>query len=99
MTQLNSYISNSDSAKPRSLGLSMQVTAWVLVGLIVIDLLIDFLLAYPSDTKVTAPPRLQAYFEYGRSIEGQLSRMTRADRSQTALITLAGWYDPLQIEE
>src|SRR5258706_14745173 len=99
MNQLNSYIFNSDSAKPRGFGQAIQVTTWVLVGLIVIDLLIDFLLAYPSDPKVTAPPRLRAYFEYGRSIEGQLSRMTRADRSQTAPITLSGWYDSLQIDE
>jgi hypothetical protein len=99
MNQLNSYISNSDSAKPGGFGQAIHVMAWVLVGLVVIDLLINFLLAYPSDPKATDPPRLREYFEYGRSIEGQLSRMTRADRSQTAPITLAGWYDPLPIEE
>ncbi len=99
MNQLNSYISNSDGAKLRCFGQAAHVTIWVLVGLIAIDLLIDFLLAYPSDPKVTAPSQLRAYFEYGRSIEGQLSRMTRADRSQTAPITLVGWYDPLDIKE
>src|SRR5258708_6823914 len=97
MNQLNSYISNSDGAKLRCFGQAAHVTIWVLVGLIAIDLLIDFLLAYPSDPKVTAPSQLRAYFEYGRSIEGQLSRMTRADRSQTAPITLSGWYDPLEV--
>jgi hypothetical protein len=39
------------------------------------------------------------YFEYGRSTEGQISRMARADRAQTAPITLSGWYDPLQVQE
>ena len=60
-------------------------------------LLINILFAYPSDPKVTNPSRLRLYFEYGRSTEGQLSRMTRADRTRTAPITLSGWYDPLEV--
>jgi len=39
------------------------------------------------------------YFEYGRSTDGQLARMTRRDPSKTAPITLAGWYDPIVAEE
>jgi ABC-type molybdate transport system permease subunit len=30
---------------------------WIVIGLIAIDLLLDFLLAYPSDLRVTTPPR------------------------------------------
>jgi hypothetical protein len=62
----------------------------------VIDFSINVLLAYPSDPKVTNPSRLRQYFEYGRSTEGQLARMTRRDKAETAPITLSGWYQPLE---
>src|SRR5262245_36525152 len=32
-------------------------------------------------------------------MEGKLARMTRPDRSETAPITLAGWYEPLRVEQ
>jgi len=99
MNQLNSFIFNSDKTTPRRLGAALHVAAWVLISLVAIDVSINLLLAYPSDPKVTSPSRLRLYFEYGRSTEGQLARMTRADRSQTAPITLSGWYDPLKVEE
>jgi hypothetical protein len=67
--------------------------------MIIIDISINVLLAYPSDPKVTNPSQLRLYFEYGRSTEGQLARMTRPDRSKTAPITLPGWYDTLDITE
>jgi hypothetical protein len=97
MNQLNSFIFNSDGSL-RRLGAAIHVAVWVFLGLVAIDVSINLLFAYPSDPKVTNPSRLQSYFEYGRSIEGQLSRMTRTDRSQTAPITLSGWYDPIVIE-
>jgi hypothetical protein len=99
MNQLNSFISNFDNTRLRRIGAAAHVVAWVLIGLVVIDVLINLLLAYPSDPKITNPSRLRLYFEYGRSTEGQLSRMTRTDKSQTAPITLSGWYDPLEIVE
>jgi hypothetical protein len=97
MNQLNLFIFNSDGTL-RRLGAAIHVAVWVFLGLVAIDVSINLLFAFPSAPKVTNPSRLQSYFEYGRSIEGQLSRMTRTDRSQTAPITLAGWYDPLVIE-
>src|SRR5579872_2932982 len=97
MSQLNSSISNSDHlSRPGSVG---HVTIWVVLWLVAFDILINVFIAYPIDPKIENPPRLRAYFEYGRSTEAQLSRMTRAERSQTAPITLAGWYDPLQVLE
>lgn len=98
MSQLNSSISNSDyaSSRPGSVG---YVTIWVFVWLIALDILINIFVAYPIDPKIENPSRLRAYFEYGRSTEAQLSRMTRAGRLETAPITLAGWYDPLQVLE
>src|SRR5690349_16613566 len=99
MNRLNSFISSFSKVNVRRVGAAAHVAAWVLIGLVTIDVSINLLLAYPSDPKVTNPPRLRLYFEYGRSTEGQLSRMTRKERSQTAPITLSGWYDPLEIGE
>jgi hypothetical protein len=71
---------------------------WTFLGLLMIDLFINYMFAYPNDPKFINPTRLQLYFEYGRTAEGQLARMTRQNRSETAPITLAGWYDPLEVE-
>ncbi len=99
MNQLNSSISSSDPALSRRIAPALYVAAWVIIGLIIIDISINILLAYPSDPKVVNPSQLRLYFEYGRSTEGQLARMTRRDRSQTAPITLPGWYESLDITE
>jgi hypothetical protein len=99
MSQLNSFISSSDKATFRRLASAAYVVVWIVVGLIIIDISINVLLAYPTDPKVTNPSQIRLYFEYGRSTEGQLARMTRIDRSRTAPITLPGWYDPLDITE
>ncbi len=77
---------------------AVYAAAWVLIGLAIIDLAINFLFAYPQDPRVH-PSFLQAYFEYGRSTEGQLRRMTQPEASQTAPITLSGWYDPLEVRD
>src|SRR6266436_3133805 len=99
MNQLNSSTSNSENTTLRGMASAVYTAAWVLVGLVIIDISINVLLAYPMDPKVTNPSQLRLYFEYGRSTEGQLARMTRADRSQTAPITLPGWYDSLEVTE
>jgi hypothetical protein len=78
---------------------ALKLGLWVCVGLATIDILINAVFAYPSDPKVLYPSRLKVYFEYGRSTDAQLARMTRSDRAQTAPITLSGWYDPIVAEE
>jgi hypothetical protein len=77
----------------------MQLGVWIAIGLAAFDILINVGFAYPSDPKNTNPSRLQIYFEYGSSTDAQLARMTRPDSSQTAPITLAGWYNPLTVEQ
>jgi len=99
MSQLNSSISNSSTARLRVFWRTSRVAVWAFIGLVIIDVAINVFLAYPSDPKIISPPWARLYFEYGRSIEGQLRRMTRPDPSQTAPITLAGWYDPLEIHQ
>jgi hypothetical protein len=71
---------------------------WILSSLVVIDILINVVFAYPSDPK-RVPSTLQLYFDYGRSVEGKLRRETRANPAETAPITLTGWYDPLEAAE
>src|ERR1700728_3625821 len=99
MNRLNSSTSSFEHTLFRRIAPSLYVAAWILAGLVVIDISINVLLAYPSDPKVINPSQLRLYFEYGRSTEGQLARMTRPDRSKTAPITLPGWYDSLDITE
>jgi hypothetical protein len=111
VNQLNSSISSSETGsglaagtarKGTALGLGLRwrfkpllvIIGWTIAGLLAIELLIGALFAYPTDPRAV-PSRLQAYFEYGRSAEGALKRMTRSDPAQTAPITLSGWYDPL----
>jgi hypothetical protein len=77
----------------------MGTGIWTVFWLVAFDVLINFAFAYPPDPKVTSPSHFQSYFDYGRSTEAKLARMTRSDRSQTAPITLSGWYDPLRVEE
>lgn len=72
----------------------LVIVSWAIAGLAAIDTFIGVAFDYPSNPK-TPPSRLQAFFEYGRSTESALKRMTRPDRSRTAPITLAGWYDPI----
>jgi len=95
MNPLNLFISSSDRAKPVTIGRVAYVGAWVAIGLAVIDVFINLAFPYPSDPKNLNPSWLQAYFEYGRSSEAKLRRMTRKDPAQTAPITLAGWYEPI----
>ena len=72
---------------------------WTALWLACVDLALNLTFAYPSDPKQVKIPTLQQYFEYGRSSEGKLRRMTRTDRTKTAPITLAGWYKPLAVNE
>jgi hypothetical protein len=95
VSQHNSSISSSKLVSTLSYRALLAIGAWAFVCLVAIDLFFNIVFAYPSDPKVTDPSRLRLYFEYGRSAEGALSRMTRSDRSETAPITLVGWYNPL----
>ena len=99
MNLQDSSTSNFDRYARVSIYKSISMLGWIFVSLAIIDVLIGAVFAYPSDPKVVNPSPLRLYFDYGRSVEAKLSRMTRADPSQTAPITLAGWYDPLQVGE
>src|ERR1700690_2187759 len=99
MSQLNSSTSNSDPSQRYLLSAGPLIASGIILGLAFIDLFINVAFAYPSDPKTVDPPRLRLFFEYGRSVEAKLARMTRADPSQTAPIPLSGWYEPLAVGE
>ncbi|MET4389884.1 hypothetical protein ABIB73_005658 [Bradyrhizobium sp. F1.4.3] len=99
MNQLSSSIFNSKKSGPSSFAAAAYVVVWVAIGLVVLDVAINVVLAFPQDPKITNPSQLRLYFEYGRSTEGQLHRMTRSNPSETAPITLPGWYDTLNVTE
>jgi len=99
MSQLSSFIFSSERAKPPRASTALFLGLWILIGLVTIDILINVVFSYPSNPRNVSASALQLYFDYGRSQEGKLRRATRADRSRTAPITLAGWYEPLPIVE
>lgn len=94
MRPRSSSTSSSEGEPPARWGPRLRVAAWALLFLILLDIGVNFAFAYPADIRNTNPGRLQLFFEYGRSMEGRLRRMTRADPKETAPITLAGWYRP-----
>jgi hypothetical protein len=95
MNPPSSSTSSSEPAPARPWRLTLVMLGWIAFALIAIDVAINIVFRYPSDPRVIDPARMALYFDYGRSTEGKLVRMTRADRSQTAPITLTGWYSPL----
>jgi hypothetical protein len=99
MNQRNSSIFNFDHIWDSQLVRGVYLSTWILLGLVLIDVGINFVFAFPEDPKVVNPSALALYFEYGRSSEAKLARMTRVQRSEAAPILAAGWYDPLQVEE
>lgn len=96
MNLLSSSIFNSE--QPLTWPRAALALFWILVGLLLIDVGVNLAFPYPRDPKIMSVGQLPAYFEYGRSIEGKLARITRSDPNQTAPITLAGWYQPLHAE-
>ena len=94
MNQLSSSTSNSDRSS-RSWRRGLKLTGWAAAFLVLFDIGVNLLFAYPQDPQNLNPNRLQLYFDYGRSMEGRLRRATRRDPAQTAPITLAGWYEPI----
>jgi hypothetical protein len=61
-----------------------------IISLVALDVAVGFVFRPPDDPQAI-PTALQAYFDYGRSVEGKLRRMVGADDAHDALIVEAGW--------
>jgi hypothetical protein len=64
---------------------------WIGAYLTVIDIGINISFPYPKDPRNISPSGLQQFFEYGRSVEGKLARMTRKTEEESAPILATGW--------
>jgi hypothetical protein len=95
----SSSTSSSDGDQPGERRRPWRTLLWALLWLVVLDVGANIAFSYPVDVKNVNPGKLQLFFDYGRSMEGRVRRMTRADPAQTAPITLAGWYRPLKAVE
>jgi len=65
----------------------------MLFWLTLVDICINWLFAYP-DVLDQYPSSLDRYFDYGRSIEGKVSRMVNNTVDSSDPIIAAGWIDP-----
>ena len=64
---------------------------WYLCFLVLFDIFINLLFPYPSNPKKNSPGTLNRYFEYGRSIEGKISRMVGSPEQSSSSLAQAGW--------
>jgi hypothetical protein len=95
----SSSTSSSDVATRKRSGGALRACLWAFFWLATLDVAINVLFAYPTDPRITSASQLKLYFDYGRSTEAKLARMTRAEPARSAPITLVGWYDPLMVQE
>jgi hypothetical protein len=63
---------------------------WTVVALGLIDVIVGLAFRLPADPR-QAPSSLQAYFNYGRSIQGKLQYAIGASAKQESPIVAAGW--------
>jgi hypothetical protein len=97
MSQPSSSTSSSEVERP--VRYALATLAWIIGWLIVLDVLVDIAFRYPSDPRATNPSQLQLYFDYGRSAEAKLRRMTGSSPETSAPITQAGWYQPIVVQD
>jgi hypothetical protein len=64
---------------------------WIIFYLAVIDVMVNIVFQFPKEAEKTPSSFLQGYFEYGRSVEGKLDRLTIRGNDQSAPILGYGW--------
>jgi len=64
---------------------------WIGAYLAFIDIAINIAFPYPKDPRNISPSTIKQFFEYGRSIEGKLGRMTGRTEDKSSPILEAGW--------
>ncbi len=97
MPPFSSFIFNSKEVECRRTGPASRyarsllcILLWTTATLILLDAAIGFTFRTPADP-LQAPSSLQAYFDYGRSIEGKLRREIGTRPENDAPILKAGW--------
>jgi len=69
----------------------VQSALWLVFYLVVIDIAVNTIFPFPADPDKTPPTFFQGYFEYGRSVEGKLDKMTGLASVQSRPILGYGW--------
>ena len=64
---------------------------WICAYMILIDLATNVAFKFPEDPRKGSASKLARFFEYGRSIEGKLARMTKETQDKSAPILTWGW--------
>ncbi len=59
--------------------------------MVLIDIGVNAIFHYPRDPFKTSPSFFQSYFEYGRSVEGKLIRMTPRPDAKLSVVVGDGW--------
>ncbi len=77
----------------KNIGHRIAPLIWILAYLVVADVAINVIFRYPKDPRNINPTTLQRFFEYGRSVEGKLARMTGKPGGPSARIVASGWLD------
>lgn len=80
-------------SQPTPWGSLLKLSLWILFWLVLADIGINRLFAYP-ETLDQSPSSFDRYFDYGRSIEGKISRMVNDTVDSSDPIVAAGWIDP-----
>ena len=91
MHQYNLSTSSSKPKKNKAVYSSIVTGLWYLCFLVLFDIAINFLFPYPSEPGKISPGVLDRYFEYGRSIEGKISRMVGPTEESSFSLARAGW--------
>jgi hypothetical protein len=95
MKTLNSRVSTDKQVLPnKKPGQDLvKVGLGFISTLVALDVAINLLFPYPTDPLNTSPGAMNLYFDYGRSIEGKVSRQMGASDDTTAPIARVGWLD------
>jgi len=102
MRQPNLFTSNSEASMPNTFAKALHskkirdfATAGLgfVLTLAALDVAINLLFPYPTDPLNTSPGAMSLYFDYGRSIEGKVTRQLGPTDETSAPIARPGWLD------
>ena len=69
----------------------VSMVAWMAGYLAIIDVAVNIIFPFPRSPRSVNTPELIRFFEYGRSVEGKLARMTRTTDEESSPVLKTGW--------
>lgn len=83
----------------KSIYSAIKTGLWFTYFLICLDIGINVMFPYPSNSHKNIPGKLNLYFDYGRSIEGKISRQVGPTDETSGLLAQVGWLNPQNWKE